>query len=559
MLRLALPLLVTVIFGSQKAHAFDPFTVAAVVSTTASAISSISDATSEIAGTADAFSELYSEIDTDAQISEDGQKIIQEVQEVESLAREAGYTAEEIDGLGHQDPNELKRLAGTIKSITRAVKAGKRAYKLVMKLEKKAQTAQVESAQIEKEQLAATYKLIRLQNEANLEATKKELQALVEKKKQIESLKNELKEKGAKTFGKSGVLYFPKAARIVENSITVAKKLRAALFGMMLVVFLVRVVFYQFGFFGVPRYGDLVRDTIVCGLLLMVFPDMVHGILSYCDVLSSQITDSHLQGIQPKELKLPELKDASTTTKLFIGWLFEWIRYGTYAVIDFVMTFGTSFLVMLFPIVIFLSQMMNFSIAWPVFIGGFITVCLWPLFWNLVGLAASLSWGQEQQTFAESLYSIFFSIIQLISPIAGIKILSGQGLSKAMSDGFKAFTNPAGYGTDKLAAANYERKAGLASMSGENPRFTIAGANGVPSVGRIMGSSQGFAKNKLKDLNQHIASKRAEATIRNQAISEFRNRMKPNPTLMIEDKNIIYAGAPADMQEENTNDQSAVF
>ena len=479
---------------SQNANAFDPFTIATVASTVANGISTAN----EISGGADAFGELYSEINSDAQISEDGQKIITEVREVEALAQEAGYSAEEIDGLGHQNPDELRSLEGSIRALTKAVRAGKRVLKLVTKLQDKANNAQIESAQIEKEKLAATYKLIRLQNESNLQDNKKELKSLIEKKKQIQGLKSELKEKGAKTFGKTGVLSYQRAERTIETAIEVANRLRSALMSMVLVAFMMRVIFYQFGFFGVPRYSDLLRDTLLCGLLLMVYPDLIRAILYYTEMLAGKIGATKLEAIQPKEIHLPELTGASTSTKLVLAWAFEWIRYGSFAIIEFFMTFGISFMVMLFPIIIFSSQMLNFAVAWPVFIGSFITMCLWPIFWNLVGLAANLSWNQEQKTFAEFLYTIFLSLIQLFSPIVGIKLMSGQNLSKAIGEGAKAFTKPIGQAVQKMVNGNQERKIGLDGMMSQNPSFGIAGRNSMPSAGRVIGSAQGYVSNQIK-------------------------------------------------------------
>ncbi len=509
-MRLSWSCLLILVFPVSNSYSFDPFTIAAVGGAVANGVSAASEAAGEIASSADAFNELYSEIDSDAQISEDGQKIIDEVREIQSLAEEAGYTLEEIDSLGHQDPNELKKLSTTLRAVTRAVRAGKRAFKLVMKLDQKAKLAQVESAQLQKEQLAATYRMIRLQNEANLQATKRDLQDLVEKKKQIEGLKTELKGKGAKTFGKSGVLSFPKTERVVENSITVANRLRSALIGFVLFAFLMRVVFYQMGFSGVARYGDLLRDTILCFLLLMVYPDLVRAILHYTELLADKIGDTRLESIQPKELVLPGLKEASTSTKLFLAWLFEWIRYTAFSIIDFIMTFGISFMVMLFPIIVFSSQMLNFAIAWPIFIGSFITICLWPIFWNLVGLAAQLSWDQNQKTFAESLYSVFLSLIQLVSPVVGIKLMSGQSLSKAIKDGATSFAQPFTKAIQSMVGANKERNAAKDGMLSANPAASLFGKNNLPSVGRMVGSVQGYAMNQLKSRYSNAKSSEPE-------------------------------------------------
>lgn len=126
-------LILSFAFFCSPALAIDPFTIAAVGSAAFQAV----DAASEASGTVDAFSELYSEIDTDASISDEGQRLISEIQEIDSLAKEAGYTAEEVDSLGHQDRDEMRRIQGTLRAVTKAIRAGKRVFKLVSRLEKK--------------------------------------------------------------------------------------------------------------------------------------------------------------------------------------------------------------------------------------------------------------------------------------------------------------------------------------------------------------------------------------------------------------------------------------
>ncbi len=480
---------------SRPSLAMDPFTIAMVASSAVQVVNSAGDAS----GSLDAFGELYLEIDTDAAISDEGQKLIDQIEEIHTLADEAGYSLDEIDRLGHQDGEEIKKLEGNIRAVTRAVRAGKNAFKLFQKLEQKAQNAQVESDSIQKEQLAQMYKMVRLQQESNLAETKRELVDQINKRHQIMSLRQELKDKGAKMYGKTGVLSFPKSERVIETSLEAASRLRPPLLALMLAVFLTRLIFYQFGFFGVSRMGDLVRDTILCSLLLVVYPEIVRATLTYTFDLAAHIGATKLQEIKPKELELPGLTNVVTSTKLVFLYAFEWIKYAAFAVIDFVMTFGLSFMVMLFPVVIFASQMMNFSIAWPIFLGGFISLAMWPLFWNLVGLAAELSWGQTQRTFAESLYSIFFTFLQVISPFIGIKLISGQPLSKAIGDSARAVSGPVAQGVRSAFQAKDNFSGGHGSMTGSAPSFQMRDGSGMPSAARTAGSLAGYASNQVQN------------------------------------------------------------
>jgi hypothetical protein len=481
-------------FWTQASHAMDPFTVAMVVGSAASAIGEIAG---EASGSAEAFTELYSEVNSDAQISEDGEKIIHSVQEIQSLAQEAGYTAEELDRLGHQDPKEMQKLASTLRAITRAVRAGKKAVKLIMKLEQKAQTAEVETAQIEKEQLIAMYRMIRLTQEANLAVEKRKLQDLVDKKNQVTALRGDLAKKGVKTFGATGVLSFPKSERIIETALEVAKRTCGPLQALMLLVFFARLIFYQFGFFGVDRTGDLLRDTLVCSFLFLIYPELVRATTHLTMEFASSIGDSYLRAIDVKNVKLPDWPGFTTDWKLWLTWVTTLIQYGGFVIIEFVMNFGLAFMVMLFPLVIFASQMMNFSVAWPLFLGSFITLSLWPIFWNLVGYAAVLCWGEPQKTLAQVLYQVLFSVLQLISPLIGIKLLSGQSISRAISSAAQSVASPVATAvkTGVNAASNFSD--GRRGMMSDGPRVGLVGRSGLPSAAKLAGAGSGFLSNQL--------------------------------------------------------------
>ena len=131
-------------FIPLQALAFNPLAVIAIAQTTAEIISTVSDTTSELSGAADAFGDLYSEIDNGSEVSPDGRATISKIREVETLAREAGYTKEEVDDLLGTDRTELQSLASTLRRMTQAIRAGKRIVHLVSKLEAKAHVSQLE-------------------------------------------------------------------------------------------------------------------------------------------------------------------------------------------------------------------------------------------------------------------------------------------------------------------------------------------------------------------------------------------------------------------------------
>ena len=460
----------------KVSFAFDPFTVAAVVSTTASVVSTVSETAGEVAASADAFGELYGEINSDADISEDGNRLIQEIKEIESLAYEAGYTKEEVEQLSADAANskDARKLSTTLRSITKAVRAGKRVARLLMKLEQKAKLAEVESAQIEREQLVVLYKQLRVENERNLREIKERLREEKDKRDQIRVLKTEEKKSGAKVFGRTGVLSFPKQESVIEEAIRMATMMRPSLFSLMLFIFLVRALAYQFGFFGPAKYGDLIRDAVVCAVLLMVFPELVRASVTLCNDLAAKVCMKELQDVQPGSLDFPSEMGLWVKTRVLLEWLFQWVKYLAFVGARFLANFGLAFLILLFPIVIFCSQMLNFSIAWPIFLGGFLSICLWPLFWNATGMLAVMLWRKQDVSISDQIATILFSLLQFLSPLIGMATLKGQPIAKSLQSAGKLVGGVVSGGTALVAG----QAAGFAKGA--------IGASGGSTAGRLL-------------------------------------------------------------------------
>ena len=483
----------------SNAFAIDPFTILAVANTTAQVVSQVSEATGDVAASTQAMTDLYSEVDSDAQISASGEKIIRDIEAANTLAKEAGYSAEEVDLLGHPNQQELRKVSGSIRAVSQAVRAGKRVGKLVMKLVQKSQMAEVESAEIQKQQLAATYKLIEQANSANLAKQNEDSRTLIERKKEIDSAKAWATAHGAHQFGKSGVWSYPITEVVIENAIETAKKMNVPLLGLMTMAFLFRVVFYQFGFFGMSHYGELLRDVIICSLLLLVFPELIRAAMFVSKGLSDFLfSQSSLTPIEPAKLDYEKLGDQLSSVmgwavKVWIVWLGTILNAIAFAAINFVMNFGLAFMVMLMPIVIFCSQMLSFAVAWPIYVGGFLIMALWPVYWNLIGLAASMAWTADNGGLSMMAYSIFFGIVHIFGPIIGIKLLAGHGVHKSITEGAKAMVNPVGsaikHGTDIYGGA----KAGAAGKG-----VGLSHGKSEKSVGRLVGSLAGSAFKKPK-------------------------------------------------------------
>jgi hypothetical protein len=297
------------------------------------------DATSEAAGTVDSMSELYSELSPDSTIHAEGKKYIESIEEVRALAVEAGMTAEEVDGLAHLDKRSLKSLQGNLGAVTRAIRTAKRGMRLFQKKEDKAHNAVIESNEIHKEQLAQLHRLVTLQNEEMLAPIKERLREMIEKRKRIHALKDELKRKGATEFRTYGLLKFPPREQAIEKAIGVSRKFVPPLLSLVFLVQMIRLIFYFVGFRGVGAQGDILRDTLVTFALLGFYPELVRMILSGIEDLSQSIAIQTSSASSDRPV-VPTAPGFTTEAQLYIEYVHEWIKFVAFMVIDLVMTFG---------------------------------------------------------------------------------------------------------------------------------------------------------------------------------------------------------------------------
>lgn len=507
------------LFHGARAFAIDPFTIAAVVGTAANVVSTVSETTGEVAASTDAFSELYSEIDSDAEVGSDGQKIIREIREIEALANEVGYTKDELDQLSSDsaDPAKAKKLSTVLRSITKAVRAGKRVGRLVMKLEQKAKISQVESASIAREQLMAELKRLQLDHERDLRQLKDKLLELKDKRDQIKLLREQEKKAGAKVFGKTGVLSFPRQDSVVEEALAMAIALKQPLIGFVMIVFFIRLIAYQFGMYGVARYGDLLRDTLLCALLFAVFPDIVRACLTFSDSLAQSVGQGTKSDIQPGTLEFPSTIELMAKTRIFFEWLYDWIRYIAFSTAKFLTNFGLAFFIVVFPIVIFCSQMLNFAIAWPIFLGGYIALSLWPVFWNATGLLAASLWKKDHASFNDQCATILFGLLQFFSPFIAVATLKGQPLAKAVGGAAEALKAKATGGTSFLWSA---AQSGYHGTLGNKDALKSM----KPSAGRTVGRVLSYGSNQIASRSVAGTMRAADALKSQLATSDDSNR-----------------------------------
>ena len=403
--------------------AFDPLSALGVINTVGSTIGGALDVGAEVAGSASAFSELYTELDEDAQMSTEANQMISDIQELEATAREAGYTSEEILAITGNAPDGVKNVSAAIKRITSGVRAAKRAAKLFTKLDSASKRAQIDTANYEAEHLRVAYQNLYLSQQAELKEAKKEYQNIADTRKATKAAQAAILKKGALPIGATGAFTFPTIKDRTKVALEIANKLRPWLMGLVLFAFFVRLSFYQFALKGIRKYGDLLQDTLVCFLLMAAYPLIAEATAAVTSSLANAIVMPGPVAAPAVASFKPEFPGSFTLSWQYILAITQWVCF---EVVSFIGDVGLAVMIVFFPIIIFGSQMLNFAIGWPIFLALFFSISLWPLTWNAIGLLAFKAYDGPVAGQGINLYGPFITLLQLFTPFIGAKVLKGN-------------------------------------------------------------------------------------------------------------------------------------
>jgi hypothetical protein len=137
--------------------------------------------------------------------------------------------------------------------------------------------------------------------------------------------------------------------------------------------------------------------------------------------------------------------------------------------------------------------MMNFTIGWPIFLGLFLLLSSWPLVWNIIGAASEMFPVVHGEGIAERVYGIGLGLLQLLSPVIGLKIFSGQSpvpdVSKAA--GLARKTAGSGFRGVQEVAYSYNQS------NAPEGKFSVMTPDRRISIARAMGSALGRGRYHL--------------------------------------------------------------
>ena len=452
---------------------------------------------------------LYGEIDPQAQTQQSNDAYMKNITKALQTYNEAGYSGMGLTNAVN-DLNDEQSIASKIRGMTSVIQNAKRIYglanSLIAKDRNTATAPQTQNdAQLTRDATQGIYqevKSIELQNKMAPVNAAAALQS-ISKAAEADLITN-----GASTTKTGKYFYFPSvSAQTQQSAVSIAKTICNLLIPAGLVLFLMRLIFNQFSFRGLTSHGDALRDYFVVSMLFCAYPYMVGMILDLTSSFGAQVCELaqgnncsgamysvSAQNLDPvqnalvnydlssgdqvaqsalaaKGLQVDPLIDsfqkladqnswgywsrsiAVAILSLFVA-LKSMLKELVYAFAGFIFQFSTIILIAFAPVIIFLTEMLNFPIGWKIWMMGLIVLSLWPAFWNLSSYAADLiSQGSVQSSsWLDYFTGLIMSVLQLASPFFLWTLANKVSAGTAGAGGGAAVAGVAKAATQKISA-----------------------------------------------------------------------------------------------------------
>lgn len=416
---------------------------------------------------------LYGEIDPQAQTQQSNDSYMKNISKALQTYNEAGYSGMGLTNAVN-DLNEEQSIASKIREMTSVIQNAKRIYSLanglIAKDRNTATAPQTQNdTQLTRDATQGIYqevKNIELQNKMAPVNAAAALQS-ISKAAEADLITN-----GAATTRTGKYFYFPSvSAQTQQSAVGISKTICNILIPAGLILFLMRLIFNQFSFRGLTSHGDALRDYFVVSMLFCAYPYMVGMILDLTSSFGSQVCEiahgnncsgamygvnsPNLDPIQnaldnydrsngdqdaqnalaAKGLQVDPLIDSFQKLSDQNGWgywsksiaiailslfvaLKSMLKELVYAFAGFIFQFSTIILIAFAPVIIFLTEMLNFPIGWKIWMMGLIVLSLWPAFWNLSSYAADLiaQGAVQSSSWLDYFTGLIMSVLQLASP-----------------------------------------------------------------------------------------------------------------------------------------------
>lgn len=222
---------------------------------------------------------------------------------------------------------------------------------------------------------------------------------------------------------------------VLEASLGLFSKVSLMVTALVGLVFTMRLTFLVLRVASAYEYGALFGDTVKYLGLSQLFPYLVKLILSVASGLAAKVSF-----VAPSDV---QMKIESFVREVFGEFvLFNVVgKIGDIAITLLCQSFYSVLLALLLaiaPIMLFLSTMLGITQGIGAYFMSFISLSMWPLLWNLLGVLGRELWPHiSSSPIAAVSFWIVIQILQVLSPVFCIvlfvSLAPSQSLSKAVT------------------------------------------------------------------------------------------------------------------------------
>jgi len=414
---------------NNYALAFDPISITAMLGAGVNTLSSINDIkedTQELSDGIFALEDLFRELDETQEIDDGSKEVISRLKTIENLSHELGLTESEILYLLEYEPT---RLADGIRALTRTLKSTKRLFNTFGFSKKGRAASSVYTTKLQTDQLITQNQILNEYRKDKLDRKISALSRDINWNKFIKDGRKEINKSGSKSLS-TGLITFPKSNDFVKSALKLSQNIKPFLLSLVLLVFLCRLIYFQFTLSDAYKYKDLFLDTLSCFFLILVFPTVINLIINFSTSLSdSLMSESYFRTIKTSFVKKDPIFHWYTLSPAEqIYFVCESIKtHLFFPTISWVFNIGLALLITCGPIIIFSSTMLNFSIGIKAYLAALILLSLWPFLWNSISLLSEQI-IKTDYNFKNTIGSLIIWIIQILSPLFILKLLSGASI-----------------------------------------------------------------------------------------------------------------------------------
>jgi len=231
-------------------------------------------------------------------------------------------------------------------------------------------------------------------------------------------------------WGKIGFYSFPGIDPKFQKALEIAHQYKHYVFGLLLLVFALKSGWIGATLGGAEQYGKLLSTLFVFGVWTAAAPLLIKIILEQSHILSGVITHTGAQALIPSE-PMPKVSGWMDIYNA-LSWAFHLFKIYAFQITEFIFNCGLVMMIAIVYIVIFLTTMLNVGMSMATYFNIIIALSLWPLLWNLIGVLAQQFMVSDKLSAADSIYSVLLTVLQILSPVIGYKILRGRGVGEAV-------------------------------------------------------------------------------------------------------------------------------